>query len=109
MLLDEPLVENIHYWIVHNVERVGNVAQKFVYAPCHIIAATAAGTHPHDYREQEYNARNLVKAVDAGTARRCDVGHREYSHEQQAAQSECTFNFAWLVCACEQHTRGERE
>ena len=85
MLLNEPLVKDIHYGVVHNVERVGNVAQELVYTPCHVVAATAAGTHPHYHGEEQCNAGKLIEAVDACLAGGGDVWNRKYCNEQYAA------------------------
>ena len=65
--LDEPSVEDIHYGIVDNIQRIGYVAKHPVQRRCPSATCTTR-THPYDKGEYKCDADNLIKAVQAHIA-----------------------------------------
>ena len=66
LLIDKPSVEDVHDGVVHDVERIGEVAKGFVDAMGSFTAlgSAATGTEPHKHREDEGHADELVQAVE---------------------------------------------
>lgn len=106
LLVDKPSVEYIHDGIVHDVERIREIAKSFVDAMSGLAAlgSAATGTEPHKHGKNEGHTSELVQTVEVNHSRRLDIGNREQRDEYKAAHPKCPLHLLRPEGACEQHT-----
>ena len=71
LIIDKPSVEDVHDRVVHDVERIGEVAKGFVDAMGRLVSFsdTATGTEPHEHGEDEGYTSKLIQAVEVDRSR----------------------------------------
>ena len=109
MLVDKPSVEDVHDGVVHDVERIGEIAKGFVDAMSGLgtLGSAATGTEPYEHGEDEGYTSKLVQAVEVDHSHRLDVGNREQGDEHKATHPECSPHLLGLEGACNEHTQGK--
>ena len=65
LVLDEPCVEEVHNRIMHDVERIREVAQELADACRSLVGCHTRCTEPNKRREDEHDAAHLENSVHA--------------------------------------------
>ena len=118
---NQPFVEQVHYRIMHYVQRVGEISKVFCHCPdsaaacvsiCAVVRIFAAGGKYCYCRENEGNAQCFIYSIYGEVFAGSEERNRENHKKQGAAEDKCIFwrrGFAQVTAAVDYHSKGERE